>query len=323
MIRIAVLDDYQNVARRFADWNTLSPGASVTVFNDHVADQARLVDRLRDFEVVCAMRERTPFPRAVLEALPNLRMLVTTGARNASFDMAAATELGIVVTYTGGTNHPTPELTWALILALFRQIPVEHRNVVEGRWQTTIGRSLHGATLGLVGLGRLGEQVAHVGKAFGMQLIAWSQNLTEQRAAECGARRVDKEELFRTADVATVHLVLSGRSRGLIGAPELALMKPTAYLVNTSRGPIVDEKALLTALRERRIAGAGLDVYDVEPLPTDHPFRSLDNVVLTPHIGYVTDDTYRIFYGNMVENIRTWMAGGSVRVLNPEAKPRG
>ena len=319
MVRIAVLDDYQNVALSMADWASLPAEADVTVFNDHLADREELVRRLAEFEVVCAMRERTPFPRSVLEALPKLRMLVTTGGRNASIDLAAATERGVLVTHTRGTAHPTPELAWGLILSLARHIPFEHRAMQEGRWQTTVGRSLHGSTLGILGLGRLGAWTARIGKALGMEIIAWSQNLTPERAAEAGATYVGKEDLLRRSDVVSIHLVLSERTRGLIGAAELALMKPTALLINTSRGPIVDEAALLDALRRRRIAGAGLDVYDREPLPADHPLRTLDNVVLTPHLGYVTEDTYRIFYGDTVENIAAWMAGSPIRVLSPGA----
>lgn len=320
MVKIAVLDDYQNVARSMADWSALPATAEVTVFNDHVADPDALVRRLQDFEIVCIMRERTAFPRAVFERLPNLRMLVTTGSRNASVDLAAATEHRVLVTHTRGTTHPTPELAWGLILALARHIPYEHRAMQEGRWQTTIGRGLNGGTLGILGLGRLGARTARIGQAFGMEVIAWSQNLTAERAAEHGARLVGKQDLFRLADVVSIHLVLSDRSRGLVGAAELALMKPTAWLINTSRGPIVDEAALIDALRNRRIAGAGLDVYGTEPLPADHPLRRLDNVVLTPHLGYVTEETYRIFYGDTVENIAAWLAGAPIRMLNPEAR---
>ena len=317
MTRIALLDDYQNVARQYGDWETLPAGAEVTVFNDHVADPTKLVERLRDFEVVCVMRERTPFPRAVFEQLPKLKMLVTTGARNASVDMRAASDRGVTVTYTRGTHAPTPELAWGLILSLVRHIPFEHRAMQEGRWQTTIGRALHGSTLGLLGLGRLGTWTAKIGQAFGMDTIAWSQNLTAGQASEQGVRRVDKDELFRQSDVLSIHYVLSDRSRGLVGARELGLMKPTAYLVNTSRGPIVDEAALVNALSRKQIAGAGIDTYGVEPLPADHPMRKLDNVVLTPHLGYVTEDTYKLFYGDTVENVAAWIKGAPVRVLKP------
>ena len=318
MPKIAVLDDYQHIALTMADWTALGSSAEVTVFNDHEADESALARRLADFDVICVMRERTPMPRTLLERLPNLRLLVTTGARNASIDMEAATEKGITVCHTRGKKHPTPEMTWGLILALARHIPFEHGQMQKGKWQTTVGRTLNGSTLGLLGLGRLGSQVAHYGKAFGMNLIAWSQNLTEERAAEQGAKRVEKDELFSQADFISIHLVLSERTRALVGKHELGLMRPTAYLVNTSRGPIVDEDALVAALQEKVIAGAGLDTYGTEPLPADHPLRSLDNVVLTPHLGYVTEDTMEVFYKDTVENIKAWMDGRPVRVLNPE-----
>lgn len=317
MPKIAILDDYQNIALTMADWTALGSSAEVTAFNDHQDDEDAIAKRLADFDVVCVMRERTPMTRGLLTKLPKLRLLVTTGARNASIDMQAAADRGITVCHTRGKMHPTPELTWGLILALARHIPFEHGQMQKGKWQTTVGRTLHGSTLGLLGLGRLGSQVAHYGKAFGMNLIAWSQNLTEEKAAEQGAKRVEKEELFRQADFISIHLVLSERSRGLVSKPELSLMKPTAYLVNTSRGPIVDEEALLVALREKVIAGAGLDTYGTEPLPADHPMRGLDNVVLTPHLGYVTEDTMDVFYKDTVENIKAWMDGNPIRVIGP------
>lgn len=316
MPRVAILDDYQNVALKMADWSALPAGYEVTVFNDHVADQTALVRRLADFEIVCIMRERTPFPAEVFAALPRLKLLVTTSGRNLSVDMAAAKAHGVTVCGTRGAVHPTPELAIGLMLSLARNIPSEHRAMQEGRWQSTIGRSLNGATLGLLGVGRLGGYVARLGRAFGMEPIGWSQNLTAEKAAEQGVRRVEREELFAQADFLSIHLVLGDRSRGLVGAKDLARMKPSAYLINTSRGPIVQQDALIAALRERRIAGAGLDVYDVEPLPADHPLRSLDNVVLTPHLGYVTEDTYRIFYGDTVESIAAWAAGNPVRVID-------
>ncbi|MFN4088709.1 MAG: D-2-hydroxyacid dehydrogenase family protein [Alphaproteobacteria bacterium] len=315
MPRVAILDDYQDVARTMADWTSLPPGFEVTVFNDHVSEPAALARRLADFEVVCIMRERTPFPRAVFAQLPKLGLLVTTGMRNLSVDMAAAAAHGVTVCGTRGTTPPTPELAMGLILALARHIPFEHQAMRQGRWQTTIGRSLHGATLGLLGVGRLGSYVAKLGKAFGMEAIGWSQNLTAEKAAEQGVRRVDRDELFASADFLSIHLVLGDRSRGLVGAADFARMKPTAYLVNTSRGPIVQQDALIAALTERRIAGAGLDVYDTEPLPADHPLRRLDNVVLTPHLGYVTDDTYRLFYADTVECVAAWAKGAPVRVI--------
>jgi phosphoglycerate dehydrogenase-like enzyme len=316
MMRVAVLDDYQNAARRLADWESLKPAAEVEVFGDHLDDREELVRRLEPFGAVVAMRERTPFPRALLERLPNLRLLVTTGMRNASIDVAAATARRVQVCGTEMAPYPTAELTWGLILALLRRNPAEDAATRRGEWQTTIGEGLRGKTLGVLGLGRLGGQVAAVGKAFGMDVIAWSQNLTEARAAALGAARVEKEALLERADVVTIHLVLSERTRGLVGAAELARMRPSAYLVNTSRGPIVDEAALIAALESRRIAGAGLDVFDVEPLPRDHPFRRLANTVITPHLGYVVEEGYRIAYGHAVEDIRAFLAGHPVRPLN-------
>jgi phosphoglycerate dehydrogenase-like enzyme len=312
-MRIAILDDYQHVALGFADWGSLD--AEVRVFHEPFADEDTLVGELAGFDVVVAMRERTPFPAEVLRRLTDLRLLVTTGARNRSIDIAAAGELGITVSCTGYTSAPTAELTWALILAAVRNITAENRSVRAGGWQTGVGGDLNGRTLGLLGLGRLGVRVASVGQAFGMETIAWSQNLTEERAAEHGVSAVTKDELFARADIVSVHLVLSERTRGLVGPAELAGMKPTALLVNTSRGPIVDEYALLAALRERRIGGAALDVFDQEPLARDHPLRALDNAVLTPHVGYVTRETYEVFYRDAVEDIAAWAAGKPVRLL--------
>ncbi|WP_437879054.1 D-2-hydroxyacid dehydrogenase family protein [Sorangium sp. So ce513] len=318
-MRLAILDDYQGVALRMADWQSLHPAAQVQAFGDHLDDLDALAERLRPFDGVVLMRERTPFPRALLERLPRLRLLVTAGMRNASIDIAAATARGVQVSGTDMLPYPTAELTWGLILALFRQIPREDRATREGRWQTTLGLGLKGKTLGLVGLGRLGGQVARVGSAFGMEVIAWSQNLTAERAAEVGARLTTKDELFGSADVVSIHLVLSPRTRGLVGAAELARMKPTAFLVNTSRGPIVDEEALVAALRGRRIAGAGLDVFEPEPLPAGHPLLALDNTVITPHLGYVTEEGYRLLYGQAVEDIRAFLDGKPLRPLNQVA----
>jgi phosphoglycerate dehydrogenase-like enzyme len=263
------------------------------------------------------MRERTPFPRALLERLPRLRLLVTTGMRNAAIDLQAAADRGVLVCGTGGLPYPTAELAWGLVLALARRIPREDRATREGRWQETVGLGLNGKTLGVLGLGTLGSRVARFGRAFEMDVLAWSQNLTAERAAEIGAVRVDRDELLARSDVVTIHLVLSERTRGLIGARELGLMKRTAYLVNTSRGPIVDEAALVRALRDGTIAGAGLDVYDEEPLPPDHALRGLPNTVITPHLGYVTEETYRIFYGQALEDILAYLRGEPVRVLRP------
>jgi phosphoglycerate dehydrogenase-like enzyme len=314
-VRVAILDDHQGVALDTAPWDDLGGDAEVVAFSDHLADDDALVARLEPFDVIVAMRERTPFTRARLERLPNLELLVTTGMRNASIDVAAAHERGIVVSGTGGVSAATAELTWALILALARHVPAEDRSVHEGGWQTTVGIDLAGRTLGVAGLGNQGAPVARIGQAFGMRVIAWSQNLTPERAAEHGAEAVTRDQLLAQSDVLTIHLKLSERSRGLIGADELARMKPTALLVNTSRGPIVDEGALVAALRDGTIGGAALDVFDTEPLPADHPLRSAPNTVLTPHIGYVTESTYEVFYGQAVEDIAAWRDGAPVRVL--------
>ena len=314
--RVAILDDYQDVARRLADWKSLP--AEVVVFRDHLSDESKVAARLADFDVVVAMRERTPFPRSLFERLPRLRLLVTTGMRNASIDLRAAADRGVVVSGTAGLPSPTAELTWALILALVRHVPREDRATREGRWQETLGTTLKGRTLGVLGLGQLGSRVARVGKAFEMDVIAWSQNLTVERATAVGATLAgSRDELLARADIVTIHLVLSDRTRGLVGARELGLMRPTAYLVNTSRGPIVDEGALIATLRAGKIAGAGLDVYDEEPLPADHPLRRLPNTVITPHLGYVTEETYQIFYSQALEDIRAFLAGAPVRVLSP------
>lgn len=319
MTRIAVLDDYQNVARQATDWSVLPNRADVTFFHDHIADHARLIERLRDFDAVCVMRERTPLPRNVIEALPKLKLIVTTGMRNFSIDTKAAAERGITVCGTGGVGHPTAELTWALILGLARHLHSDSQAMRQGKWQTKVGRGLKNRVLGLIGLGGLGGRVARIGNAFGMQVIAWSQNLTQGRASEVGARLVAKDDLLREADFVSIHLVLSERTRGLIGRRELGLMQPTSYLINTSRGPIVDEAALVEALETGRIAGAGLDVYATEPLPPDHRLRSLPNAFLTPHVGYVTDDNYAVFYREVVEDVKGWLEGKPVRVLPPPA----
>jgi len=319
---IAVLDDYQNVARTFADWASLPAGSELRFFADHLTDSAELVARLAPFEVIVAMRERTPFTRALLAQLPKLRLLVTTGMRNAAIDVEAAVELGITVSGTDGLPYPTAELTWALILALARKVPHEDRAVRNGKWQTSVGIGLKSKTLALLGLGRLGSQVAQIGAAFGMRVIAWSPNLTDARAQAGGAELVGRDQLFAQADVLSIHLVLSQRTRGLVGARELGLLKPSALLINTSRGPIVDEAALVTALRSEALAGAGLDVFESEPLPGDHPFLALPNTVLTPHLGYVTDETYRIFYGHALENIQSYLAGEPKRVIGAPPRPR-
>jgi phosphoglycerate dehydrogenase-like enzyme len=305
--RIAVLDDYQNVALSLADWSVLDEWATVTVFNDHLARSDAVVERLKPFDVVCVMRERTPMTRAVIERLPKLRLIASAAMRNASIDLKAAEERGVQVVHTGYTSTPTVELTWALILASARNIVAENASLRSGGWQHTIGDDMAGRTLGLLGLGNVGGAVAKVGAAFGMKVIAWSQNLTSERAAEGGAIRVSKEELFREADVLSIHLVLSDRTRGLVGAAELTLMKQTARLINTSRGPIVVEADLIAALKEKKIAGAAIDVFDQEPLPLDHPFRKLPNLLATPHIGYVSRALYERFYQDTVANIRRWL----------------
>ncbi len=315
-MRIAVIDDYQNVARDMADWNRLPAGSDVRFFHDHLADHGALRERLSDFQVIVAMRERTPFPAALIEALPKLKLLITTGMRNASFDLDAASRAGVLVCGTDGVGSPPAELTWGLILALARHIPREHAAMQAGKWQSTLGTMLHGKTLGLLGLGRLGGMAARVGGAFGMELIAWSQNLTAERANEAGSTLVEKDALFARSDFLCIHLVLSERTRGLVGARELGLMKPTAYLINISRGPIVDEAALVAALQAKRIAGAGLDVFDVEPLPAGHALRRLENVVLTPHLGYVTVDGYRKQYAGALEDIIAFLDGNAKRALN-------
>ena len=315
-MRVAILDDYQGVAVSLAPWESLGDDVSVEVFRDHVADDDALVARLDGFEVLVAMRERTPFPQARLERLPALRLLVTTGMANASIDMEAARSLGVVVAGTGGLASSTVELTWALILAVARGVCAEDARLRAGGWQHTLGFELAGRTLGVVGLGRLGGRVAAIGQAFEMSVIAWSQNLDPERAASLGVEAVGKQELFSRADVVSIHVRLSDRTRGLVGAAELAAMRPSSILVNTSRGPIVDSDALLAALEARTIAGAGLDVFDVEPLPVSHPLRAAPNTVLTPHLGYVSRGSYEIYYREAVEDIAAWRRGEPLRVVN-------
>jgi phosphoglycerate dehydrogenase-like enzyme len=305
--KIAVLDDYQNVALECADWSVLRDRADITVFHDHLANPDAVIERLLPFDVVCVMRERTSLPRNVIERLPNLKLIASTGAVNASIDVAAAGDHGIAVVHTGYRSDPTIEFTWALILASARHIVTESNSVRSGGWQQTVGTDLRGKTLGVLGLGNVGSQVARIGTAFGMKLIAWSQNMTPESANAAGAVLVSKDQLFERADILTIHLVLSSRTRCLIGAAELKRMKSTAWLINTSRGPIVEEQALVGALKNKQIAGAAIDVFDVEPLPPNHPFRTLDNILATPHIGYVSEGLYKTFYEDTVSNIRKWL----------------
>lgn len=315
-VRCAILDDYQNVALTMADWSKVKADAEIKTFNEPFASPDDAAKALAGFDILCIMRERTPFPRAMFEKLPNLKLIVTTGMRNAAIDMQAARERNVTVCGTDSAGHPTAELTIGLLIDLARKISVENARMKSGEpWQVTVGRDLHGATLGIIGLGRLGQRVARVGLAFGMKVIAWSQNLTPEKCSEAGVVYATKEELLRQSDFITIHMVLSARSRGLIGSHELSQMKPSAYLINTSRGPLVDEGALVDALRQNRIAGAGLDTYDVEPLPRDHPFRKLPNVLLTPHLGYVTADNYRLFYGQTADAVRAFLDGKPVRVI--------
>jgi phosphoglycerate dehydrogenase-like enzyme len=314
-MRVAVIDDYQDVALAMADWSQVQRLAQVDTFTDHVADPERLVERLAAYDVVVLMRERTPFPADVIDRLPELRLIVTTGAKNASIDVEAARRRGIVVSGTGSLGSATAELTWALVLAWSRHLLTEVENVREGRWQSTVGRDLAGRTLGVIGLGRIGGQVATVGRAFGMEVLAWSQNLTSDRAEEVGARAVTLPDLLAASDVVTVHQVLSDRTRGLIGADELTRMKPDALLVNTSRSPIVDVDAVVAALREGHLGGVALDVFDEEPLPEDDPLRTTPGLLLTPHIGYVSEAVYRRFFGEAVEDILAFAAGRPLRTL--------
>ena len=318
-MRVAILDDYHGVAQSYADWTALGPHANVQVFHEYLAEGPGRVETLAPFDVIVAMRERTPFPAALIEALPNLKLLITTGMRNNAIDMAACKARGVLVCGAPGSDQAvraTSELAWAMILALFKRIPQEQAAMRAGLWQTGMPQILAGKRLGVVGLGKLGAAAGAVGKAFGMDVVAWSPNLTDERAQQSGFRRVEKQELFATSDVVTLHLVLSPRTRHVADAAALAAMKPTAFLVNTSRAGLVDQKALFAALREDRLAGAGLDVYEAEPLPADDPVRSMDKVVLTPHLGYVSEPNFRDFYTNAVEAVKAWEEGKPIRVLS-------
>ncbi|HVV62543.1 MAG TPA: D-2-hydroxyacid dehydrogenase family protein [Pseudolabrys sp.] len=315
-VKAAILDDYQNVAMKFADWSPIAKDVDVKVFNDPIGGPDAVIKALQGFAVVMMMRERTPFPRKVIEGLPDLKLLITTGARNNSIDLAACAERGVTVCGTGSVGNPTAGITFGLMLELTRRIGFENARLKAGQsWQVTIGRDLEGLTLGIVGFGKLGRKVADIGRAFGMKVIAWSQNLTPEKAKEAGADYASKDDLFRNSDFVSIHYALSDRSRGLVTAADIARMKPGAYLINTARAPIVDQAALLKALQEKKIAGAGLDVFDVEPLPLDHPYRKLDNVVLTPHLGYVSEQNYRKYFPDVVEDIRAWLDGKPVRVI--------
>jgi phosphoglycerate dehydrogenase-like enzyme len=314
--RCAILDDYQDIALKVADWSKVAGDLDIKVFNEHLGGANEVVKALQGFDIICAMRERTAFPRAVIEKLPDLKLLITTGLRNASIDVAAAKGRGVVVCGTPSTGNPTSGIAIGLMLELTRHIGYENARMKAGvPWQSTIGLDLDGLTLGVLGLGKLGTRTARIAQAFGMKVIAWSQNLTAETCKEAGVGYVGKEDLFRQADFITIHVILSQRTRGLVGAAELALMKPSAYIINTSRGPIIDEPALLAALRDKRIAGAGLDVFDVEPLALDHPLRKMDNVVLTPHLGYVAMQNYRAYFGGVVDDIRAFLDGKPVRVM--------
>ncbi len=328
-MKIALLDDYAKVGLKMADWSAIeASGGEITGFDHHLSE-AEAIDALASFDVLCTIRERMALPRTLLERLPNLKMITIIGQSLPNLDMAAATEHGVLVAQSNldrqmteeslASAYATPELAWGLIIAAVRHLALEERRMREGKWQATVGEGLYGKTLGLLGLGNVGKRVAAYGRAFGMRLIAWSENLTQEQAEASGAVRVEKSELFAQSDVLTIHLKLSDRTRGLVQAGDLAQMKPSAYLVNTSRGPIVDETALLDTLYHRRIAGAALDVFDQEPLPADHPLRSLDNVTLAPHLGYVTTETLQAFYGDTAENVAAFMNGKPIRIANPEA----
>ncbi|KAE9646383.1 D-2-hydroxyacid dehydrogenase family protein [Pseudomonas sp. PB106] len=315
-VQIAVIDDWQDVARDVVDWSALDGLGDVTFVHDYPADNAELAERLGRYQVICVMRERTRFDEDLLKRLPNLKLLVTGGMRNAALDMQAAASLGIQVCGTDSYKHAAPELTWALIMAATRNLLHEANALRAGQWQQGLGGDLHGRTLGILGLGSIGQKVAQFGQVFGMRVIAWSENLTAERAEDAGVTYVSKQELFEQSDVLSVHLVLSERSRGLVDAQALAWMKPTALLVNTARGPIVDEAALIKALQKQQIAGAALDVFEQEPLPAMHPFRTLENVLATPHVGYVSRQNYEQFFSQMIEDIQAWAAGSPIRLMN-------
>jgi phosphoglycerate dehydrogenase-like enzyme len=316
MKKLAILDDYQDVATDMVDWSPLAGDVEITVFNDHLSDEDAVAERLKPFELVMIMRERTPFPRSLFEKLPNLEHLISSGMRNLSVDVDAAGDNGVICTGTPSLGYPTAELTWGLIHSVARHVPLEDRETRAGGWQKTVGVGLRDKVLGVMGLGRIGVDVARVGIATGMQVIAWSENLTQDKCDEVGARLVTKEELLEQSDFLTIHLLLSDRTRGLIQADDLARMKPSAFIINTSRGPIIDEPALINALQNRKIGGAGIDVFEVEPLPLDHPLRDMPNMVIMPHLGYVTVENYQNWYGGTVENVRSWLDGKTINQMS-------
>ncbi len=325
MRRVAILDDYAGMALELADWSPVQSRSDITVFDRNLSE-AEAAEVLRPFEVICTLRERMALPRTLIERLPNLKLITIVGMSLPNLDMAAASECGVLVAHSDFANprfravrDATPELAWGLLIATVRNLADEHRRMRDGGWQSSVGVTLAGKTLGLLGLGRTGKRMAEYAKVFGMDVVAWSQNLTEETAVAAGASRVSKAALFESSDVVSIHLVLSERTRGLVGEPELALMKPHAHLINTSRGPIVDEAALITALRTGRIAGAGLDVFDVEPPAADHPLRRLPNVTLSPHLGYVTREMLGAFYSDSIEAVVSWLDGTPIRIANPEA----
>ena len=315
-MRVAILDDYQGVATGRSDWAIVDSEIELVVFDDHLFDEQKIAERLKDFEIICAMRERTPFPRSQLELLPNLKLLITSGMRNRGIDSIAASELGVTVCGTPSVGRPTADLAWGLILGLARQIPMEDRRVRRGEWQKSIGVGLQGKTLGLAGVGNLGSSMVPIAKAFGMKVIGWSQNLKVEKCAELDIEKVTKEDLLSRSDFISIHLILSERTRGIFGATELSKMKSTAYIVNTSRGPIIDEDALVSALEHGVIAGAGIDVFSVEPLPERHPLRNLENLIVTPHLGYVEASNYDAYFKGYAEAIRAYIDGKPVNVIS-------
>jgi phosphoglycerate dehydrogenase-like enzyme len=310
-IKIAVLDDYQRVSTEYADWSVLNDYADVTVFDKHEANEEILAERLFPFKIICVMRERTPMTRKLLSKLSNLKLIISTGRRNASIDLHAAEEFGITIKSTGYVNSGAPEFTWALLMAIARNIPLESQQVRAGLWQTTIGTDLNGKTIGIIGLGNIGSKMAGFALAFEMKVLAWSPNLTKEKAAAAGAVLVSKNDLFSSSDFITIHMVLSDKSREIIKKEDLSLMKSTAYIINTSRGPLIKEADLIDILKQKKIRGAALDVFDIEPLPPEHPFRKMDNVLATPHIGYVTEETYKVFYQDTVQAIQDWIGSRS------------